>query len=351
MFPSVYLASLNGVLRSFISVGGGLQVSPPGTALLTDPFDGSVLDTVNRWSAPVVAGAGAITVSNGMLQAAVGTGASSAAAVSSIESFVAQGQGFLTYGSVMQMEPKPGINTHRFAGQGTPPGSFTAATPLQDGIGWEFDTTGSLNACVYQGGSRVKAIPYQFPLDGSPFVVATSARPDAAYFFYQSPEEPVITIPLPNPNFATLPFRFHVINGTAGPAVAPTWNSNVIVVIDTSGNYPLVYNGQALQRARSPGKFVSISSVSIATAAPVWTPASGRKFRLMGYQLTSTGTQNIVLTDGATPILTIPGVTAGQLNFSPPMGNGILSAAVNNVLSANAGGAASLSGYFFGTEE
>lgn len=353
MYPGISLNSLNGTNRTFVSVGGGLQVSPPGVSLLTDPFDGTTLDTAYRWNTPVVAGAGAVAVANGILALSVGTVASAAAAVSSIENFVSQGQGFLAYGSAIFMEAAPATNTHRFSGQGTPNPAYTAATPLQDAIGWEYDITGKLNACVYQGAVRTTAIPFALPPAGFPSILACYARADAAYWFYNSIEEPVLSVPLPSPNFANLPYRFHLINHTAGPVAAPSWNSTLISVIDTGNNYPATFNGQVLQRIRSPGKFISVNGLSIAGETTVWTPAVGRRFRLMGYQLSSTGAQNIVLKDNTAgvTILVIPGVTVGQLNFSPPIGNGILSAAVNNVLTANAGGANALSGFFLGTEE
>ncbi len=352
-FPGVSLYSLNGANRTFVPVGGGLQVAPPGNGIFTDSFDGTVLDTVYRWNAPVVAGAGAIAVANGILAATVGTGASAAAAVSTQETYSSQGQGFIAGGSAVFMEAAPATNTHRFLGLGTPNPSYTAATPLQDAVGWEYDITGSLNACIYGGGVRLFKASFPVPSGGIPTVLAFYFRGDAAYFFINNPEEPVAFSPLVSPNIATLPYRFHLINHTAGPTVAPTWSTTLSTVIDTANNFQLTFNGQALSRTRSPGKFVSANALSIATETTVWTPATGRRFRLMGYQLSSTGAQNIVLKDNTagSTILVIPGVTVGQLNFSPPLGNGILSVAPNNVLTANAGGANTISGYFFGTEE
>lgn len=352
-FQGVGLYSPNGVNRAFVYPGGGLSVAPPGNSLLTDTFDGSTIDTTYRWNSPVLAGTGTMTQSNGLLVAATGTTASNAAALSSIESFVSQGQGFLGFGSAIFMEAAPATNTHRFLGLGTPNASFTAATPLADAVGWEYDITGKLNACIYAGNSRIFAQQYPTPTGGAPLILGVNFRGDAVFWFVNSPEEPVFSAFLQSPNFATLPYRFHLINHTSGPASAPTWNATVTTVVDTGNNYPLTFNGQVLSRARTPGKFISVNALSIATETTVWTPASGRRFRLMGYNLTGTGAQNIVLKDNTagTTILVIPGVTIGQLNFSPQMGNGILSIAANNVLTANAGGTNAISGYFFGTEE
>lgn len=358
-YPGVALCSLNGINRTTVKGGGFLSVTPPGLAILSDSFDGTTIDTVYRWNSPVLAGAGAVTQNNGLLALTTGTGASAAAALSSQEAFVAQGESFITSGAAMFIETTPSTNTHRFMGQGLPNASYTAATPLQDAAGWEYDITGSLNACIYAGNSRIFSqsfpISQAFPqlLAGAPALFAVSFRADLAYFYLNNFEEPVATAQIKNPNISTLPYRVHMINHTSGPAVAPTWTSTQVVVLDSAGNYPLLYNGQVVQRARAPGKFISVNALSIATETTVWTPASGRRFRLMGYQLSSTGAQNIVLKDNTagTTILVIPGITIGQLNFSPAMGNGILSVAANNVLTANAGGTNAISGFFFGTEE
>jgi hypothetical protein len=348
------LLSPNNVNRVNVLPSGELQVAVHDTCILNDPFDGSTVDTVYRWNPPVVAGAGSVTQSNGILTLSVGTGASSAAALSSIDTFTPVVPGYLLTRGLIFMENNPSINTHRFVGQGTPNSTaFTAATPLQDGWGWELDITGSLNACVYAGGVKTFSKSFPAPTNGAiPSILNTWFRQNAAYFFLNNLEEPVATAPFPNPNFSTLPYRVHLINHTSGPAVAPVWNVSQATVGDTGNNYQTVFNGQTLVRTRIPGKFISVNALSIATAQPVWTPASGKRFRLMGYQLSATGTQNITLADGGSQILVIPGIAAGQLNFSPtPMGNGILSAAANNVLTANAGGTNAISGYFFGTEE
>lgn len=352
-YPGVSLNSVNGINRVFIPPGGGLQVAPPGNSLLTDTFDGTTIDTTYRWNAPVLAGTGTMTQANGLLVAATGTTASNAAALSSQESYVSQGQGFLGYGSAVFMEATPGLNTHRFLGLGLPNAAFTAATPLQDAVGWEYDITGKLNACLYAGNSRVFFVTYPLPSPVVPLILGVFFRGDAAYWFVNTPEEAIASVFLTSPNFATLPYRFHLINHTAGPASAPTWSATITTLVDTANNYPLTFNGQTLSRARTPGKFVSVNSLSIAAETTVWTPAAGRKFRLQGYNLVGSTAANITLKDntGGSTILTIPGVAAGQLNFSPPMGNGILSAAPNNVLTANAGAADVISGYFFGTEE
>lgn len=350
---SIGLMDSNSNLLSFVASPGGFQlpVSPPSSVLLSDTFDGATIDTAYRWNAPVLAGAGTLSQVAGNLVAATGTTANNGAAISSIEQFTPT-IGNLTAGALLQIEAAPATNTHRAFGFYTRPGSFTAATPVQDGYVWEYDIAGALRASIYNGGTRV--FSQTFPLQSTYIPVAIGYQGLNVYFFINNFAVPALTVPVIQPGTLMLPFGFHCINHTAGPAAAPTWLTSAMAVIDAAGASPSLWNGQCYSRARSPGKFISVNALSIAAEATVWTPASGRRFRLLGYELSSTGAQNIVLKDGTAgaTILVIPGLTPGQLNYSPDnFGNGILSAAANNVLTANAGGVNALSGFFFGTEE
>lgn len=109
-----------------------------------------------------------------------------------------------------------------------------------------------------------------------------------------------------------------------------------------------------LKFIRIPNIFKSLSTVTITAETTIWTPAAGKKFRLMGYAVTQgVVTGAITLRDGVAGIiiLVIPQNTIGVVQISPPMGNGILSAAVNNVLTATGVATETITGYVFGTEE
>jgi hypothetical protein len=110
----------------------------------------------------------------------------------------------------------------------------------------------------------------------------------------------------------------------------------------------------AMTKPRTPTKFVTLSAVDISSEATVWAPASGKKFRLLGYVITQgTLTGNVTLKDNTagTTILVIPAHTVGIAQVSPPLGDGILSAAANNVLTATGVNTETISGYIFGVEE
>lgn len=353
--PNMILVSNTGVNHAMVVPPGFLSVTPAASTLFFDPFDGTVIDIVNRWGSPVLGGTGTVTQANGQLAIGTGTTASNAGALTTIESFSSTATGFIQQGAALQLEAGTiQINTHRFIGQGTPNASYTTATPLADAYGWEIDVDGLLKAVTYAG--NVRTIWGQRPAftDGFPHIYLTAVRSDAVLFFLDNLEEYVFAGGYQGASTSRLPFRLHMINGVTPPAVAPVFRSFAAAVVDSSGTFQSTYNGQALSALRSPGKFITLNAVSVAAETTIWTPAAGRRFRLMGYVL-EVGTigGNVLLKDntaGAT-VLIIPFGAANGVIQSPPMGNGILSAAVNNVLTATGVATQTLSGYVFGCEE
>jgi hypothetical protein len=119
------------------------------------------------------------------------------------------------------------------------------------------------------------------------------------------------------------------------------------------GAFSSVFNGSQWDRQRTPHVFKSFSGTVITSETTIWTPTSGKKFRLMGFVITQgVATGNITLKDNTagTTILVIPATPTGQpLPFA--MGNGILSAAANNVLTATGTSTETISGFVYGTEE
>jgi hypothetical protein len=100
--------------------------------------------------------------------------------------------------------------------------------------------------------------------------------------------------------------------------------------------------------------FKSVNALAITSEATVWTPASGKKFRLMGFVLTQgvlTGAVTLRDNTAGATILVIPPQTAGVSSPPANLGNGYLSAAANNVLTAQGAATETITGFFFGTEE
>jgi hypothetical protein len=351
---SGWVATTLAPVPSVVSAIGGYQqsITPLPSILLSDNFNGTTIDTTNRWVTPVTAGTGTMTQATGGLIATTGTTASNAAAITSIETFEPN-IGNLVGGTLLSIEAAPGLNTNRCFGFYTRPGSFTAATPVQDGYVWEFDITGTFGASIYSGGTRV--FRQVFPINGATFLpVSISYQGLNVQFFINDFTRPAITIPLLQPSTLNLPLGFHCINHTSVPAAAPTWSMSGAAALDNSGALDTYFNGQTLSRVRLPSVFIPLNAVSIASEATIWTPASGKRFRLMGFVLESgTVGGNVLLKDntGGTLKLVIPFGAAGSVIQSVPMGNGILSAAANNVLTATGGATQTLSGYVYGTEE
>lgn len=100
--------------------------------------------------------------------------------------------------------------------------------------------------------------------------------------------------------------------------------------------------------------FKPLNAVTITSETTIWTPQNGKRFRLLGFVITQgTVTGNVTLRDNTAgiTILIIPANTIGVALVSPPMGFGIPSVAVNNVLTATGASTETISGYVFGTEE
>ena len=134
----------------------------------------------------------------------------------------------------------------------------------------------------------------------------------------------------------------------AGDAVTATAPVVLLGVVDAAGDVA------AMTQPRTPTTFVPLSAVDISSEATVWTPAGGKKFRLLGYVITQgTLTGDVILRDdtAGTTILVIPAQTVGIAQVSPPLGDGILSATADHVLTAEGESTETISGYLFGVEE
>lgn len=118
------------------------------------------------------------------------------------------------------------------------------------------------------------------------------------------------------------------------------------VVLASDGSGSLVW-----ERVRGLKRFTPVALGAATAEATIWTPTTGKKFRLMW----------LVLTASAQTVLTFKDNTAGttiltvELAANTPhvlnLANGILSAAANNVLTVTRGTSATLNGTLAGTEE
>jgi hypothetical protein len=123
------------------------------------------------------------------------------------------------------------------------------------------------------------------------------------------------------------------------------------------GALPMLFNGANFDRGRTPAVFKDLPSTAVTagTGITVWTPAAGKKFRLMGFCLSASVAASIIFGDNAvgtilfrTPALAAAGVIVVGADM---LGNGKLSAAANNVLKLDVTATGNVAGFIFGTEE
>ena len=141
------------------------------------------------------------------------------------------------------------------------------------------------------------------------------------------------------------------VSGTFGPPVVlgqAAMAASLPVVLASDQASVLVANTDADR----PNVFKSFSALAITAEATLWTPTTGKKFRLMGFVITqNTLTGDITVKDGTggTTILTIPATPVGQ-PLAVPLGAGITSTTNNNLLRAIGVGTETISGFVYGRE-
>jgi hypothetical protein len=113
------------------------------------------------------------------------------------------------------------------------------------------------------------------------------------------------------------------------------------------------HNGATWDRLRVPSKFIDLNAVAIGTIATVWTPAGGKKFRLMGGSFSLSAAASVLFEDNAGGA-TVGGRTPKLVADTPynfDWGNGVLSGAADRVLKATSSAAANITGTLYGCEE
>jgi hypothetical protein len=143
--------------------------------------------------------------------------------------------------------------------------------------------------------------------------------------------------------------------GTADLSVADLYNFINARYPEALAEVRSLYNPDTglneIQRTVTVSKNFSIANPSAETT--IWTPSSGKQFRMMGFViLKAANTAKFDFRDntGGTIIFSIKGVVATLIPFVFP-GNGLLSTAPNNVLTVKCPDTGQTDGTVFGTEE
>jgi hypothetical protein len=144
-----------------------------------------------------------------------------------------------------------------------------------------------------------------------------------------------------------------VSSAAASDAVA---NPTSLQVLDHEHRW----DGAAWQRMRTPNVFKTVVAVAVTatTGTTVWDPAAGKKFRLMGYCLSSSAAASLKFYEGLTTALTTlrfqgPLLAAAGIDNQGggSLGNGILSSTVDMNLNLDVSANSTVSGSVWGTEE
>lgn len=112
------------------------------------------------------------------------------------------------------------------------------------------------------------------------------------------------------------------------------------------------YNGATMDRERTPAVFKVVALTAATAETTIWTPASGKKARVMVGWFTASAQTLLTFKDGTglTTILALE-VAANQPFTLPNIGNGILSGAADRLITVTRGTSAILNGVIGGTEE
>ncbi len=118
--------------------------------------------------------------------------------------------------------------------------------------------------------------------------------------------------------------------------------------------FPYGFNGTSWDKVRISNISKDVSAVTVTTITTLWTPGSGKKFRLMGGTLSCSTAVSILFEDntaGATIFRTPKLLVDTPYTFEVRGGQGFLSAVANNVLKATSSGAGVITGTLWGLEE
>lgn len=139
------------------------------------------------------------------------------------------------------------------------------------------------------------------------------------------------------------------------PAAASLGDAIANPTTPTVGAAQLGFGGATFERLRVANIFKDVPATAVVAGTPltVWTPAAGKKFRLMGWALSDSVAGSLIFKYGAADTLMFrtPAVAAAGNHTSPPIGNGSMPGAANDVLKVDVTANGTVAGVVWGTEE
>jgi hypothetical protein len=121
------------------------------------------------------------------------------------------------------------------------------------------------------------------------------------------------------------------------------------------GAATMLFNGGSFDRLRTPARFAPIVAVAVTAGTPVavWTPGSGKKFHLMGYNVSLSVAGAIIFKDGTSTEIFRTSLMSASVGITSPanMGNGYAGTVANQALFMDVTATGTITGFVFGTEE
>jgi hypothetical protein len=229
---------------------GFIRTTDEPRQIFYDPFD-SALDTTNRWVSPTSSGGGvAASTTAGVMTLGSGTTASGYSHLQSQPSFVPTIPAWLGFSFAIKLEFAVTTNAARGWGAGTSPGTPTTSVPLTDGVAFEIDTAGKLNAVVYASGVRTVVQDLSSstgnstqPADNLYHRYIIYVRTDKTYWYIDNLATPVAVSNFQSPNVQTLPMKLYAVAGATPPGSSAVISCTGLATWDTGKNATQLSDG------------------------------------------------------------------------------------------------------------
>ncbi len=280
----------DGIFNASVSPFGALSASIDPSFLFLETFDGSTIDVTNKWTS----GGTVPPTQNGSILINPSTTASATSALVSQPTFAPNSNTSL--GIFIQLEVTTiALGNYRFWGYGTAPsGVGTAAAPIQDGLGFEVDTSGVLRASVYASGTRIFTQALTVPVDGLSHLYVVTVNTGTILFYKDTFATPLASTALV-PTVQTLPYRLVSLN-TASVTGTPTLVGTQAGIADFTHQAQSISDGMYYWR-KATIKQASTAPAAADTALVVaLSPNTGRVPIMITASVASTATAETLIT-------------------------------------------------------
>lgn len=273
-----------------VSPFGSLSTSVDPSFLFLDTFDSTVVDITNRWTS---GGTVPPTQNNAILVNPAATASATSALVSQ-PTFTPNSNS--SFGIFIQLEATTiATGNYRFWGYGTAPsGVGTSAAPIQDGVGFEVDTSGVMRASVYAGGTRTYTQTMTAVTDGAAHLYVVTINTGTSLFYRDTFASPVASTQL-TPNIQTLPIRIVSLN-SASVTGTPTLSGTQAGIADFTHQVQGISDGTYYWRKATIKAASSAPTTSDTALVTALAPTSGHISSMITATVASTSASETLIT-------------------------------------------------------